>query len=98
MSNHYPDRLFVIFNVSELSTIDFNQVYETSADTVRKSLDELETFVKYDSVSYYNESGSLVEPMPSSVEALTTKSQPYSYDEILVILSTPEWTDPNPLI
>jgi hypothetical protein len=43
-------------------------------------------------------SGSLVEPMPSSVEALTTKSQPYSYDEILVILSTPEWTDPNPLI
>lgn len=98
MSNHYPDRRFVIFNVSELSTIDFNQVYETSADTVRKSLDELETFVKYDSVSYYNESGSLVEPMPSSVEALTTKSQPYSYDEILVILSTPEWTDPNPLI
>jgi pyruvate/2-oxoglutarate dehydrogenase complex dihydrolipoamide dehydrogenase (E3) component len=98
MPNHYPDRLFVIFNVSELSTIDFNQVYETSADTVRKSLDELETFVKYDSVSYYNESGSLVEPMPSSVEALTTKSQPYSYDEILVILSTPEWTDPNPLI
>ena len=44
MPNHYPDRLFVIFNVSELSTIDFNQVYETSADAVRKSLDELETF------------------------------------------------------
>ena len=98
MSNHYPDRLFVIFNVSELSTIDFNQVYETSADTVRKSLDELETFVKYDSVSYYNESGSLVEPMPSSVKALTTKSQRYSYDEIFVILSTPEWTYTKPLI
>ena len=84
MSNPYPNRRFVIFNVSELSTIDFNQVYETSADTVRKSVDELETFVKFDL------------PTPSSVTALTTKSQEYDYDEILVILATPEWTDPNP--
>tara|TARA_R110000787_G_scaffold286123_1_gene403392 strand:+ start:1344 stop:1604 length:261 start_codon:yes stop_codon:yes gene_type:complete len=84
MSNHYPSRRFVIFNVSELSTIDFSQVYETSADTVRKSVDELETFVKFDL------------PTPSSVTALTTKSQEYDYDEILVILATPEWTDPNP--
>ena len=83
MSNPYPNRRFVIFNVSELSTIDFNQVYETSADTVRKSVDELETFVKFDL------------PTPSSVTALTTKSQEYDYDEILVILATPEWTDPN---
>ena len=84
MSNHYPNRRFVIFNVSELSTIDFNQVDETSADTVRKSVDELETFVKFDL------------PTPSSVTALTTKSQEYDYDEILAILATPEWTDPNP--
>ena len=83
MSN-YPNRRFVIFNVSELSTIDFNQVDETSADTVRKSVDELETFVKFDL------------PTPSSVTALTTKSQEYTYDEILVILATPDWTDPNP--
>ena len=80
----YPNRRFVIFNVSELPTIDFSQVFETSADTVRKSVDELETFVKFDL------------PSPSSVEALTTKSQEYTYDEILVILSTPEWTDPEP--
>ena len=84
MSNHYPNRRFVTFNVSELSTIDFSQVYETSADTVRKSVDELETFVKFDL------------PIPSSITALTTKSQEYDYDEILVILATPEWTDPNP--
>ena len=84
MSNHYPNRRFVIFNVSELSTIDFSQVYETSADTVRKSVDELKTFVKFDL------------PTPSSITALTTKSQEYDYDEILVILATPEWTDPNP--
>jgi hypothetical protein len=82
--SEYTDRRFVIFNVTELSTIDFTQVYETSIDTVRKSVDETQTFVKYDM------------PQPSSVTALTTKSIEYTYDEILQILATPEWTDPNP--
>ena len=80
----YINRRFVIFNVTELPLIDFNQVYETSIDTVRKSVDETKTFVKYDL------------PEPSSVEALTTKSIEYTYDEILEILATPEWTDPEP--
>ncbi len=80
----YANRRFVIFNITELPLIDFNQVYETSIDTVRKSVDETQTFVKYDM------------PQPSSVTALTTKSIEYTYDEILEILATPEWTDPNP--
>lgn len=80
----YENRHFVIFDCTELGTIDFSQVEETSADTVRKSLDETQTFVKYDG------------DMPSSVAALTTKSQEYSYDEILTILAGPDWTDPNP--
>ena len=33
-------------------------------------------------------------PQPSSVAGLTTKSQEYTYDEMLVILSTSEWTSP----
>jgi hypothetical protein len=82
--SEYADRRFVIFEVTELPLIDFNQVYETSIDTVRKSVDGTQTFVKYDL------------PEPSSVAALTTKSIEYTYDEILTILATPEWTDPNP--
>jgi hypothetical protein len=81
----YPDRRFVIFNVTELNKINFNQVFETDADTVRKSVDETKTFVKYDM------------PMPSSVSSLTSKSQEYTYNEILTILSTPEWTPPYPI-
>jgi hypothetical protein len=86
LEQEYPDRRFVIFNVTELNQINFNQVFETDADTVRKSIDETKTFVKYNM------------PMPSSVASLTTKSQEYTYDEMLNILATPEWTDPNPLI
>ena len=84
LDQEYQNRRFVIFEVTELPLIDFNQVYETSIDTVRKSVDETQTFVKYDM------------PQPSSVAALTTKSIEYTYDEILNILATPEWTDPNP--
>jgi hypothetical protein len=82
----YDDRKFMIFNVSELNQIDFTQVLETSLDTVRKSVDETKTFVKWDGV------------MPDSVNNLTTKEGPYTYDEILIILSTTEWTDPNIMI
>ena len=74
----------MIFNVSELDQIDFNQVLETSIDTVRKSVDETKTFVKWDG-----------ETIPSSIEALTTKEGPYTYEEILIILATPEWTNPS---
>ena len=81
---NYNNRRCVICEVTELGVIDFSQVDETSANTVRKSVDGLETFVKYDL------------PMPSSVSDLTTKSQEYTYDEILVILSTPEWSAPFP--
>ena len=86
IDQEYENRRFVIFEVTELPLIDFNQVYETDADTVRKSVDVTKTFVKYDL------------PEPSSVTALTTKSQEYTYEEILQILNTPEWTEPYPLV
>ena len=84
MSNPYENREFMIFNVSELNQINFNEILETSADTVRKSVDLTKTFVKWDGT------------MPQCVSDLTTKEGPYTYDEILTILVTPFWTDPNP--
>jgi len=82
----YENREFMIFNVSELDTIDFTQVLETSAETVRKSVDQTKTFVKWDGIT-----------IPDCVSNLITKEGPYTYEEILTILATPEWTDPNPL-
>ena len=82
----YEVRNFMIFNISELNQIDFTQVLETSEDTVRKSVDGTKTFVKWDGA------------IPQCVNDLKTKEGPYTYDEILVILSTPEWTDPESLM
>jgi hypothetical protein len=83
----YTNREFMIFNVSELNLIDFTQVLETSIDTVRRSVDGTKTFVKWDGNT-----------IPSSVESLTTKEGPYTYEEILVILSGPEWTNDIDLV
>jgi hypothetical protein len=85
-TQNYETREFMIFNVSELDQIDFTQVHETSQDTVRKSVDETKTFVKWDGET------------PSSVASLTTKEGPYTYEEILNILATEEWTDLNPIM
>jgi hypothetical protein len=78
------NRKYIIFNVSELDKIDFNQVQETSVDTIRKSVDETLTFVKYDG-----------DEMPPSVLSLTTKQGPHTQTEILEIINTPEWTNPD---
>jgi hypothetical protein len=76
----------MIFNISELNQIDFIQVCETSINTVRKSIDQTKTFVKWNGDS-----------IPLCVDALITKEGPYTYNEILSILATEEWTNNNPL-
>lgn len=79
----YNNRQFMIFNTEELSKIDFTQVCETSIETIRKSVDGTKTFVKWDG-----------EEIPQCVESLTTKEGAYTYEEILIILSSPEWNIP----
>ena len=80
---HFEDRHYVIFDLTEVDTIDFSEVMETSADTLRKNLANTQSFVKYES------------DMPASVAALTTRSQEYTHEEILTLLAGADWTDPD---
>ena len=73
-------RKYVIINADEVDSVDFSQVDETSADTIRYSLDGSQTFVKFDT-----------DTTPSFLEGRTQ----YTHSEILAILATDEWTDPN---
>jgi len=83
MSHNYEHRNYIILPVAQLNLIDFGQVLETSADTVRKSLDGTKTFVKWDGDT------------PSCIASLTNIEGPYNYTEITGVLSTAEWCDPN---
>jgi hypothetical protein len=78
----YENRNFMIFSTSETGSIDFTEVLETSSQTLRLSVDGLKTFVKWDS-----------ETIPTTVDLLTTKEGPYTYEEIVTILQTSEWTE-----
>jgi len=76
-------RTYLIIPTSELSKVNFSQVCETSADTVRKSVDETKTFIKWDSSE------------PSFVSSITGTEGPYTQQEILTILATDAWTSPE---
>jgi len=73
-------RKYVIINADEVDSVDFSQVDETSADTVRYNVAGTQTFVKFDT-----------DTTPSFLDGKTQ----YSHSEILTILATDEWTDPN---
>ena len=75
----FENRKFVIIGKDEVSSVDFSQVQETSADTLRYSLDGNKTFVKYEG---------------SQPSFLSGKTE-YSHSEILAILNDAdgEWTD-----
>jgi len=82
MSDIYTNREYLIFPTSELNKVDFSQVHETSADTVRKSVNLQKTFVKWDGDT------------PSFVSSIVGGEGPYNHTEILEILNTTEWTVP----
>jgi hypothetical protein len=82
----YIERNFIIFNVSEINKINFDEVLESDPQWLRKSVNNQKTLVKWD--------GNII---PDSIQTLTTAEGPYSYDEIIVILNSSEWVTPSTL-
>ena len=78
---------YVTLSVTEISQLDFSQLEQTSAETLRKSIDETQTIVKW-----ITDAG-----VPSCVSSLTTKGPYMTHDEALELMSTTAWTDPNPI-
>ena len=76
----FENRNYLIFNMSQVDSVDFSAVLETSADTLRLSVDETKSFVKWDGET------------PSFVSDLTNTEGPYSHSQILEILAGEDWT------
>jgi len=84
MQGEFDKLRYMIVLVSEVDQIDFNQVFETSPDTLRISVDGLKTFFKWEG------------EIPSSISSLTYKEGPYTHTEILNLLNSTEWiSNPN---
>jgi hypothetical protein len=74
-------RNYVIIDASEVSSVDFDQVLETSPSTLRYSLDGSQTFVKYEGDT------------PSFLGGKTALDR----SEMLAVLSTEEWSADSPI-
>ena len=75
---------YITIKMSEIALVDFNEVMETSEETLRLSVDGLETVLKWEGDE------------PAFVSTLSSYEGPYTHEEILVIMASPEWTNPNP--
>ena len=77
-------RSYLIIKTAELGTVDFSQVLETSSDTVRRSVDDTKTFIKWEG------------DQPAFVASLTGTEGPYTNAELRAILDTDVWkTEPD---
>ena len=79
---------YVTLELSEASSLDFDQIEQTSIDTLRISVDGTETIVKWITAN----------GVPSSVAALTTKGPYLTHDEALTLMSTEAWTIDMPMV
>ncbi len=93
------NRRYLIINTDELDRVDFNVVAETSANTVRKSIDQTKTFIKWNYLGISTEGDGEILPsfvsgvgLSSERVAISTYQGPYSHSEILTILNTDAWT------
>lgn len=72
------DRQYVIINAADVSSVNFDDVLETSADTLRYNEQGDETFVKYEG------------PKPRCLYGKDT----LSHSAMLTVLSGEAWTSP----
>jgi len=72
---------YAIIDINDLLKVDFNQVGQTSADTVRKSLDNSKFVLKWEQTPTFITDGTII-----PLQILT-------HSECLDLMNTPEWSE-----
>lgn len=73
---------YAIINIADLSNIDFSQVGETSENTIRKSVDQSQFVIKYNTIPSFISDGTV------------TPLQTLTHSEALALMLTLEWCLP----
>ena len=76
---------YAIIQTSDLSSIDFSQIGETSQDALRYNLANTEFVIKWNSTPTFISDGTVV-----PVSELT-------HAEALAVMATAEWSEPEPV-
>ncbi len=73
---------YATINIADLPLIDFAQIGETSKNTIRKSLDESEFVIKWNTEPSFITDGSV-----TPLEVMT-------HEQALVLMASAEWSEP----
>ena len=77
--------VYAVINISDINLIDFNQVGQTSAGTVRRNIAQTQFVIKWNTEPTFITDGSVV-PVGT-----------YNHTAILELMATPEWTAEIPV-
>ena len=77
---------YAIIDINDITSVDFSQVEQNSAETVRKSLDGLKFVLKWEVEPSFIADGTIV-PL-----------QTLTHEECLALMSTAEWSEPDPVV
>ena len=106
--SRFPNRRWLVIPASEVANVNFSQVLESSADSLRYNVAETETFIKYE-VRVVEETYTETHTDPETNEEVTTTVEAgvygrpsiysdsyteYTHSEILALLATEAWTAP----
>ena len=106
--SRFPNRRWLVIPATEVENVDFNQVLESSADSLRYNVAGTETFVKYE-VNVVEETYTETHTDPETEEEVTTTVEAgvygrpsiysdsfteYNHADILALLATEAWTAP----
>ena len=84
--SHLPN-VYAIINTADLGLINFTEIDETNATTIRKSIDELMFIIKY-----FNEHE------PSFItNGSVVPTQILTHEQAIELMSTIEWSEPIPV-
>lgn len=104
----FENRRWLVIPVEEIKNVKFNQIIDNSVDNLRYSIDKTKTFIKYDiNIIEEDISNTFINPETMLEETIVIHAgvygrpsiykeeyQEYNHQDILVLLSTPEWSSP----
>ena len=84
--SHLPN-VYAIINIADLGLINFSEIDETNATTIRKSIDELMFIIKW-----FNEQE------PSFItNGSVVPTQILTHEQAIELMATAEWSEPIPV-
>jgi hypothetical protein len=84
----HNNKTYAVINLSDISLIDFTQVAQSSASTIRKSLDDTQFVIKWE------DGYTPTFIMDGSVVPVGT----YDHHAILELMATDKWSEPIEMI